>query len=192
MAYIDTSQERTTRDQFNELFGTLTTYFRMKTTNTIDTQYYERVKFFPAEALRFAMNRIIEERRPSTGNFPRPNGLANLCFTWLDNHPDLKHKMTIYDRPEDLEYPYPFLEEGFNVLMNRGLRNFGSFLRNRRMPRNDVIRVLCKAVACINGKPELKREISDAITRMGGTAPNATNEAIQDIISMASMKRMSQ
>ena len=190
MARIDTSQVRTTRDQFNELFGTLATYFRMKTTSTIDTQYYERIKFFPSEALRFAMDRIIEERRPATGNFPRPSGLANLCFMWLDNHPDLKHRMTIYDRPEDLEYPYKFLEEGFNVLMNRGLKNFGSFLRNRRMPRNDVVRVLCKAAACSEGSKEFKAELSDAIRMMGETEPNVSNGAIQDVISMASMKRM--
>jgi len=181
MARIDTTKVRIPREVFTEIFGTLATYFRAKTSAIIDDQYYERIKFFPEDALRFAEKRLVDERRPTAGNFPRPNGLANLCHMWLDNNPDIKHRMTVYNSPDDHDYPYQFLEEGFSVLMGKGLQRFGQFLRMRRMPRNDVIRVLCKAAVCLP-ESDLKSEVEMAIDRMGTTAPYVTNDQIQDVI----------
>ena len=102
---------------------------------------YDRCKFYPVSSLEHSVEQIIEDRRPSAGNFPTINEIVNGCCRWLDQHPDIKFQRTSFHPVEDLSYPTIKLWQGFDILQHNGMEAFMSFSTQNRMPQKDIERV---------------------------------------------------
>ena len=127
---------------------------------------FERCKFYPVPSLEHSVEQIIEDRRPTAGNFPTINEIINGCWKWLDQHPDIKFERTEFDPIEDLSYPTIKLWDGFNILQARGKESFMFFAEKNRMPKNDIDRVMMKHNCVISGKNP-KPEVLKMVKKIG-------------------------
>ena len=153
MADIDT-RPKYDKKQFNEQFVKIISYFRAKLAPDVTVLYYNRVCPYPLCALEFAISRWIDSHKPTAGQMPTPNDLANDCATWLDDHPDVKFQYMRFDPIEDFEYPLEKLFTATTVLMAGDEHKFNEFCRANRMPKNDIERVRMKVGAIKNRNPE--------------------------------------
>ena len=163
MAFLDTSKERISWLRFNEIYGEMVLFFKAKTSESIDRQYFKRVRFYPEGALSEGIESYIDNNRPIPSNFPSPNDLANICADWLNDHPAIKESMIVYDSYEDLDFPLRHLETAFKNLIDNGVEKFETFCRSIRMPSQDRERVVCKAMAVASkeNNQELKNIINN-------------------------------
>lgn len=172
MAFLDTSVVRISWEQFNRLYGDLVQYFRAKTSEMIDRQYYSRVRFYPLDALKGGIEKHVDVNRPIPSNFPSPNDLANGCADWLQQNPKIKESITVYDSEEDLDFDLRHLLSAFYILQHHGAAEFKSYCDKVRMPAADRRRVVFKAkvVAGKEGDANLKAKLDDLVGRVGRKA----------------------
>ena len=169
MAFLDTSVVRISWEQFNRIYGDLVQYFRAKTSELIDRQYYSRVRFYPLEALRGAMEKHVDVSRPIPSNFPSPSDLANGCADWLHENPKVKESITVYDPEDDPDFDIRHLLSAFYILTNYGGKAFNTYCAKVKMPAADRRRVLFKAnvVAGKEGDAELKAKLNEITGGIG-------------------------
>jgi hypothetical protein len=142
MADIDTKTQRISGVDFDTEFKILVDYFKFKgLTPGITRQYFERVRFYPLAALKFAISRHIEANRPQPSNFPTIRELGNLCADWLQLKPSVRASMMIYDRDEDFDYPVELMEKAHTILIHEGEEAFQVYANETGMPLNDRERV---------------------------------------------------
>jgi hypothetical protein len=149
-----------TRIDFEFEYEKLVKWFRMKMTKENADIAYNKIKFYPVKGLEYAVDFLIENGKPTPGQFPTVNEIINLIMTWLDANPEEKFKRTEFDPVEDFSYPIGKLIDGYKVLASQGEKAFRIFAKNNRMPKNDQDRVIMKH------KVILYRE---------GKVPNLTN-----------------
>lgn len=133
------------RAVWNDALDKLSDWFRVKNlTRQQSDSMYSRLRVYPPEALEYAVAALIEERRPTPGNWPTIQELANRCYEWLHRDPEREHAMTEYDRVDDADYPIRYLWEGFRILERRGEDEFRRYADRVRMPLADRERVANK------------------------------------------------
>ena len=153
MAYLD-NRPKFEKEHFNAEFTKLVTFFKASMTADISEMYYERLKIYPLQAFQSAAEDHIRQHRPAPANFPTLQDLLNACSAWLSARPEIKHRHTIYNHPEDFEYPIGKLHEGFNVLEKKctagktlkesHIQPFIEFADKERMPPSDRACVINK------------------------------------------------
>ena len=119
-------------------------WFRVKTTDDQVMTVYDRAKTYPKAALTFAVDRHIDNNRPTPGGFPTTNELLNRMVEWLESNPEAKFQRMVFDPHNDWSYPLSKLWDGYRVLERRGKDAFLNFASLNRMPAQDVERVLMK------------------------------------------------
>lgn len=142
---------------FEEVFGELITFFNARLSPEITRKYYQRVRTYPLDAFRFAVEEIITKKRPVASNFPMVGEITQFCCRWLDNHPDEKHKRTQYHEHEDSRYPTSKLWKAFEILTHIGEDAFNSYVKAQRMPTKDIERVRNKARIVQGGEDPIKQ-----------------------------------
>ena len=149
MATFDTKTIRIDYEEFDTYFKKLTTYFNFnkKMTPDIADQYHLRVRFYPVEAFRAAINKHIDENRPTASNFPTPRELANGCAVYVRSRPLLLHQLMAYNEIDDPEFPIEYMHKGFEILMSKGEPAFRHYAKVMRFPLNDIDRVIAKKQA---------------------------------------------
>ena len=140
-------------------------WFRIKNMTAAQSDaMYRRLQSYPLVALRQAIDKLIEERRPTPGNWPTINEIINGCQEWLSAHPDEKFKMYDFDKEDDPDYPVTKLSEGYGVLTKFGPEAFASFCKANRMPRQDVERVKNK-LRVVNAREKAARLVRGVAER---------------------------
>ena len=132
------------RIDFEEYFDQLVRWFRMKMTRENADMAYSKIKYYPVDGLKYATDFLIENGKPTPGNFPTVNDIINLIMKWLDTHPDEKFKRLEFDADNDWNYPISKLWDGYNVLCTQGMDAFERFAERNRMPSQDRERVVMK------------------------------------------------
>lgn len=152
------------RVEFEELFDQIVKWFRMKMTRENADISYDKIKFYPVEGLEYAINFLIENGKPTPGNFPTVNDIINLIMKWLDTHPDEKFKRMEFDKYNDYSYPLSKLWDGYKVLIADGQTAFERFAERNRMPAQDRERVVMKYKVS-----QAHREMPNLIQNVGKT-----------------------
>ena len=155
------------KEDFTEQFGKLIDWFRVS--GTIKSQHvslaYDKIKYYPLEALTDAVDYFLENSRPTPGGFPTLNEIMARIWIWLENHPHEKFKRMTFDPDDDLRYPVSKMWDGYHVLCRDGLEAFYRFADINRMPKTDRERVVMKwKVSRANKKmPDLTKGIGKTV-----------------------------
>ena len=153
---------------FQEEFERLVKWFRMERNMTPENaaQAFEKIKYYPAKGLKYAVDYMIEAQRPMPGNFPTINEIINLIMKWLDMHPAEKFERMTFDTDNDPTYPISKLWDGYRILMDDGEQAFFKFAKDNRMPLQDIERVRNKANAV-----HFKHQVDGMVDNVGKDIP---------------------
>ena len=130
---------------FEENIGKLVRWFKTKLNAEHTRTMYQKLQRWPVEALRFAVDEMIENKKPSPGNFPTVSELRSVMSVWVNNHPRECFARTEFDPVEDFNYPIQKLYQAVDILVQVGPKAFENFCRVNRMPANDKERCINKA-----------------------------------------------
>ena len=149
------------KDDFTREYDRLVSWFHPKMTKEMADLAYNKVKYLPFEALRFAVDYFVENSRPTPGSFPTLNELVNKIYEWLDSHPEEKFKRMEFDPHNDFTYPLSKLWDGYRILRDRGYDSFKLFADRNRMPTEDRERVVMKYKVTQSDKemPDLTQKV---------------------------------
>ena len=150
------------KEDFKDEYDRLVTWFHPKMTKDMADLAYNKVKYLPVEALRFAVDYFIENSRPTPGSFPTLNEMVNKLYEWLDAHPEEKFKRMEFDSYNDYAYPISKLWDGYEILRDRGMEAFVKFAEKNRMPSQDRERVVMKYKVA-----QAQREMPDLTQKVG-------------------------
>lgn len=145
MARLDTNKIRICREEFDQLFEQLVTYFKFKTTPQIDDQYFRAVNWYPKKIIEHTVEAWVTDNRPVSSNFPSIKDFTSHCAMILNSDHSLRHSISIYDKKDDYQFPIQFLHQGFEIIIKNGADAFNLFAEKVRMPANDRERVRSKA-----------------------------------------------
>ena len=132
------------RADFEEYFDQLVSWFRMKMTRENADISYDKIKFYPVEGFKYAVDFLVENGKPTPGNFPTVNEIVNLIVSWLDSNPNEKFKRQQFDPYNDFTYPLSKLWDRYKILIADGIPAFERFAESNRMPSQDRERVVMK------------------------------------------------
>ena len=152
---------------FAEHFDRLIRWFKMSMTAEQTNMTYDKLKNYPVNGLKFAIDYFIENGRPTPGFFPTTNNLVTKVWEWLDGNPEEKFKRMRFDPVNDYTYPVGKLWDGYRILMHDGMESFNKFAELNRMPRNDRDRVRMKVQIVKQGK---EGEFNNQLSNLTGNA----------------------
>lgn len=134
-----------TPDEWKQRLAKLADWFRVRSISQEQgKRIYEKIRVYPLAAVDFAIEKLIDERRPTPGNWPTINEIINLCLAYFKDHPEILFEMKEFNEFEDFDYPIGKLEDGFRLLERSGQEAFLKFAEKNRMPLSDRERVLNK------------------------------------------------